>query len=39
VKLVRSVPLVWDAVFTGAWFVGFLTAAAVYMLLNPFGEK
>ena len=39
VRLVERVPPTWDAIFTGAWFVGFFTSAAVYVLLNPFGDK
>ncbi len=34
VKVVGDVAPIWDTIFTGAWFVGFFIAAAVYVLLN-----
>lgn len=38
VALVESVPPIFDIIFTGAWFVGFFLAAAVYVVLNRSGE-
>ena len=34
VHLLETVDPIWDTIFTGAWFVGFVIAAGVYVLLN-----